>query len=313
MPTDIAVRSRRPERPRLLLLGGTAEARLLAERCAQTSAFETIVSLAGRTANPAPLPASLARGRRVGAFGGTTGQVAFLREAAVAAVVDATHPFAERISAHAATACGELGLPLLRLERSAWAPQPGDCWLSVPDEAAAAARLPGLGRRVFLSSGRSGLHHYAPLWEHWFLVRLIEAPREPLPLPGPAHHWLLGRGPFTTEREAALLEHYAIEVLVAKNSGGDATYAKIAAARQRGIPVVLVERPAASPAPRVTSVGEAWAWLAERLGAPARATDGLIDPPAAVATDERGPGRRAGSPGSLGRRAPARRGPERSA
>lgn len=242
---------------KVLVLGGSAEAARLAARLAGDPRYETLSSLAGATRRPAALP-----GRVVsGGFGGAEGLARFLGTERIARVVDATHPFAARISANAAHACRRAGVPLLRLARPPWRPRAGDRWLEVADAAAAAARLPGLGDRVFLSLGRKRLDAFAGLAETWFLVRLIEAPAAPLPLA--RHRLVLARGPFRVEDELALMRAHGIEALVSKNSGGEATYAKIEAARRLGLPVLMLQPP---PPPerveRVADVEAALAWLA---------------------------------------------------
>jgi precorrin-6A/cobalt-precorrin-6A reductase len=239
--------------PRILILGGTAEAVRLAEACAALSGLEVISSLAGRTRTPSLPPGEV----RSGGFGGVAGLTKFLLERAIDRVVDATHPFAAQIGAHAERACREVGLPRLRLLRPPWRPEPGDRWIEVPDLAVAARLLPGLGCRAFVTVGQRDLEALAGL-DLWFLVRTIE-PAGSLPLR--RVHWLAGRGPFTVDSEIALLRAHAIDVLVTKASGGEATYAKLVAARHLGLPVVMVRRPLPPPGPVVASVEAAIAWL----------------------------------------------------
>jgi precorrin-6A/cobalt-precorrin-6A reductase len=224
-------------RPRVLILGGTAEAAALAERLVADGRSDVVSSLVGATRQRRALAGAL----RVGGFGGARGLAAYLVAEDITRVVDATHPFAATISRHAAMASDRSGRPLLRLERLAWRPQSDDRWIEVRDAAAAAEALPSLADRVFLTIGRKEIAAFAGRPETWFLVRLIEAPAEPLALP--AHHLLLARGPFDVAEEGALLRRHAIGALVAKNSGGAATYAKIAAARQAAVPVVMIARP----------------------------------------------------------------------
>ncbi len=248
--------------PRLLILGGTGEAAALA-RAAQLrfgAGLHVTTSLAGRTRKPAALPGQV----RVGGFGGAAGLARYLSREGVHRVVDATHPFAAAISAHAAEACREKGVPRLALVRPAWKQRSGERWIEVGDAAAAAAALPGLGARVFLTLGARGLEHFAALAGIWFLVRLIERPARPLPLPD--HHLILGRGPFDLEAERALTKRHRIDALVTKASGGEATYAKIAAARLEGVPVVMIRRPPQISGESVASVDQALAWLAARRG-----------------------------------------------
>lgn len=248
------------EQARLLILGGTMEALALAHRAVENPRLTVLSSLAGRTRAPTPAAGKT----RVGGFGGIAGLTVFLQQQAIDLVVDATHPFAARVSQHAAVACAAAGVPRLVLLRPPWSPQDGDTWIPAADGAQAAARLEDLGRRVFLSVGRQELAPYGRLTGHWFLVRMIDPPKEPLALP--AHEIVIGRGPFEESREQALLETHRIEALVSKNSGGDATYAKIAAARRLGLPVVMIERPPPPPGEPVAGVEDAVAWLEQQLG-----------------------------------------------
>ncbi|MDB5359175.1 MAG: precorrin-6x reductase [Rhodospirillales bacterium] len=235
---------------RLLILGGTGEAAALARHLADRPNLHVISSLAGRVAAPVLPPGAV----RIGGFGGVEGLAAYLAAEGIDAVVDATHPFAARMSFHAAEACKRLGVPLLAFVRPAWAPEPGDRWLPVADMAAAAALCRG---RVFLTVGRQELAPFAPS-DAWFLIRAIDPPDGPLP----AHHQLmLKRGPFTLADEIALLRDHQIDLLVSKNSGGPATHAKIAAARARGLPVVMVERPARPATEQASSLDAVAGWL----------------------------------------------------
>ena len=243
---------------RVLILGGTGEARRLADRLAEHDAIEVITSLAGRTRAPA-LPAGTLR---VGGFGGAEGLAAYLGEAAIDAVVDATHPFAARISANAVAACAATATPRLALVRPPWAPRAGDRWLDVADAAAAAALLPARGRRAFLTLGRQGLAPFAGCRDTTFIVRLVEA--APLPLAGATV--IVARGPFALADERALLARHRIDVVVAKNAGGDD--AKIAAARQAGLPVIMLARPPPPEGERVARIDDAVGWSQRALRAP---------------------------------------------
>jgi precorrin-6A/cobalt-precorrin-6A reductase len=238
---------------RVLLLGGTSEASALARRLAARAGIELTTSLAGLTAERAPLPGAV----RIGGFGGPDGLRAHLRDARVDVVIDATHPFARRMRWHAAQACDAVGLPRLRLERPPWIPQEGDEWVSVPTLEAAADALHE-ARRVFLTIGRRELAPFAGRPDVWFLVRAIHPP-EDLPLPNV--HVVLARGPFVEDEERRLLAEHHIDTLVTKNSGGDAAAAKLAAARVLGARVVIVERPPSPPGPHAATVDEAVAWL----------------------------------------------------
>ncbi|MFJ3904358.1 cobalt-precorrin-6A reductase [Streptomyces sp. NPDC090025] len=257
-----------PRVPHILILGGTTEGRVLAgllhgEPGARPP-LRVTSSLAGRVASPR-LPAGEVR---IGGFGGADGLAAWLREHAVDAVIDATHPFAERISFNAALAAATAHVPLLALRRPGWVPEPGDDWHSVPSLDAAAQALDGLCRpdgRVFLTTGRLGLAAFADRPEH-FLVRSVDAPGVPLPARA---ELLLERGPFTLEGEREVLAGHRIDVLVTKDSGGAATAPKLRAAREAGVPVVVVRRPPVPDGvPAVESPAEAAAW-AQRATDPA--------------------------------------------
>ncbi|MFF5081273.1 cobalt-precorrin-6A reductase [Actinoplanes sp. NPDC000266] len=217
--------------PRVLILGGTTEARALAATL--HPAHTVITSLAGRTSAPLLPPGEV----RIGGFGGVDGLIAYLRTSRIDVLVDATHPFAAGISANAAAAAAATGVPLIALRRPGWTEGPGDDWHRVPDLPGAAALLPRLGRRVFLTTGRQGIAAFAGV-DAWFLARSVEPPAPPMPA---RLETLLARGPFTLESERRLLTEHRIDVLVTKDSGGPD--AKLAAAREHGIPVVMVDRP----------------------------------------------------------------------
>ncbi|MEV6318085.1 cobalt-precorrin-6A reductase [Streptomyces sp. NPDC051776] len=226
----------------VLILGGTTEARRLAEALDGRVAarpqpdLRVTTSLAGRVAKPALPPGQV----RIGGFGGAEGLARWLREHRVDALIDATHPFAGTISFHAAVAAAEAHVPLLALRRPGWVPGDGDSWHATGSLSEAAALLPSLGRRVFLTTGRMGLAAFADLDGLWFLVRSVDAPEAPYPA---AMEVLLDRGPFTLDGEHELLRRHRIDVLVTKDSGGEATAPKLSAAREAGIPVVVVRRP----------------------------------------------------------------------
>lgn len=250
-------------RRRVLILGGTAEARELASAL-DRAGFAVVSSLAGRVAAPR-LPVGEVR---IGGFGGPDGLAGWLAQHDVAAVVDATHPFAERISASAATACAATGVPHLRIERPTWSERPGDRWHRVDSLPDAARLVPRIGRRVLLAIGRQGVSVFAEVAACWFLVRCIESPEPPLPT---QHQLLLDRGPFTLEGELALLEHHEIDVIVTKESGGASTEAKLEAARVRGLPVVIVRRPPRPDLTSVPDVAQAVDWVRSALdGEPRR-------------------------------------------
>lgn len=246
--------------PRVLLLGGTTEARALATRLAGRAGLDVILSLAGRTEKPAPQPVPV----RIGGFGGATGLRDYLRAEKIAAVVDATHPYAARMSFNAAEACAATGVPLLALRRAPWVPVAGDRWREVADVPAAVAALGAVPRRVFLALGRNEVRVFEAAPQHAYLVRSVDPVVPPLAVPEAAY--VLGRGPFGEEDDRAMLAGHGIEVIVAKNSGGSATYGKMAAARALGIEVVLIARPAVPEVPAVETPAEAEQWLLAHLG-----------------------------------------------
>ncbi|WP_409468145.1 cobalt-precorrin-6A reductase [Streptomyces sp. HC307] len=220
----------------VLVLGGTTEARELAAELAARPGVRVTTSLAGRVTRPGAVAGEV----RVGGFGGAQGLADWLRAHDVAAVVDATHPFAETITANTARAAALTGVPAVVLRRPGWRPGPGDDWHPAAALRDAADLLPRLGHRVFLTTGRLGLAAFAHLTELHFVVRSVEPPEPPMP---PDVELVLARGPFTPAGESALLREHRIDVLVTKDSGGAATAAKLTAARELGLPVVVVRRP----------------------------------------------------------------------
>ncbi|MFJ5227799.1 cobalt-precorrin-6A reductase [Streptomyces sp. NPDC088400] len=275
----------------VLILGGTTESRRLAEALAESGSgsgnesgngngnesprphgrrpLRVTTSLAGRVSRPVPPPGEV----RIGGFGGADGLERWLREHRVDALIDATHPFAATISRNAARAAATAHVPLLVLRRPSWVPVPasasgpGDDWHAVGSLEEAAEALSRLGaERVFLTTGRMGLAAFAHLDGHWFLVRSVDAPEPPYPA---RMETLLDRGPFTLDGERDLLSRHRIEVVVTKDSGGAATAPKLTAAREAGIPVVVVRRPAVPEGvPVVATTEEAVAWLAQVPGEP---------------------------------------------
>lgn len=246
-----------PARLHVLVLGGTTEASALVAALAKDARIRCTLSLAGRTAVPkaAPVPT------RIGGFGGVEGLSAWIAENRVQRVVDATHPFAARISRNAFEACARTATPILAVRRPAWTAHPGDRWIEVADMAAAVAALGPTPRRVFLTIGRQEVAAFAAAPQHAYHVRTIEPVGDALPVP---HLTLVSaRGPFSLEAERALMREASIEMLVTKNAGGAATYAKIAAARELGVPVVMVRRPAVPDSPSVTDAERALAWLSQ--------------------------------------------------
>ncbi|MEV6281345.1 cobalt-precorrin-6A reductase [Kribbella sp. NPDC051770] len=243
---------------KVLLLGGTGEARRLADLLVAQD-IEVVSSLAGRTAN-ARLPVGAVR---QGGFGGVEGLVRWLEDERVDAVVDATHPFAATMTSHAAEAAARTGVPLLVLRRPGWESPSGDSsnkWYSVDSAAAAAELVPQLGSRVFLTIGRQGLDAFARTGL-WTLARCVDAP-------DPAPSWctlLLARGPFAVDDELELLREHRIDVLVTKDSGGDMTAAKLTAAERLGVPVIVIRRPPLPPGvDAVESLDQVVGWLTAR-------------------------------------------------
>jgi precorrin-6A/cobalt-precorrin-6A reductase len=237
-------------------LGGTSEGRILAQKLAGDARFVTLLSLAGRT-RTLQLPSTP---HRVGGFGGADGLAAFLQREGITALVDTTHPFAAQISANAVKAAQITGTPLVRHARSAWRAEPGDRWLEVNDMAAAARALGAVPKRVFLSIGRLEIAAFHSAPEHDYLVRAVDSFD-----PGLPHARLVtARGPFEFAAERELLERERIEIVVSKNSGTTATYAKIAAARELQLPVIMVKQPQLPAADERGSLEEIVLWLEQR-------------------------------------------------
>lgn len=242
---------------RVLVLGGTGEARRLATALV-AEGVDVLSSLAGRVADPVLPPG----GVRIGGFGGAEGLARWLREDPVRAVVDATHPFAAVMTASAARAAAATGVPLLRLQRPGWTAQPGDDWRWVGSLEEAAEAVSGFAR-VFLTTGRTGLAAFAGLTQE-VVVRSVDPPEPPLPARTTV---VLERGPFSVADELALLREHRVDVVVTKDSGGHLTEAKLTAARELVIPVVLVRRPPLPPGvPTVATVDQALAWVRAQAG-----------------------------------------------
>lgn len=221
---------------RVLILGGTSEAHEIARRLADDNSLRVMSSLAGSVKHPR-IPDGLVR---IGGFGGVDGLISFLHSEGIGAVIDATHPFAARISDNAEEACKQAGVPLIVFARAPWTKHEADRWHPAPDMEHAAAYIAKRSGRVFLAIGRQHADAFASCSQSWFLIRAIDPPSGPLPA---NMKLLLARGPFLVEDEVRLLRDHAIDCVVAKNSGGIATYAKIEAARVLRIPVVIVDRP----------------------------------------------------------------------
>jgi precorrin-6A/cobalt-precorrin-6A reductase len=247
---------------RALILGGTGDANRLADALARDR-IDAVYSYAGRT--QVPLPHALPV--RIGGFGGAGGLADFIRSERITHVIDATHPFAAAMSRNAIDACAATKTPLLSLERSPWRKVSGDYWIEVADLAAAVAALPEQRANVFLAIGRQHLKPFAAKPQHTYTLRFVDAPDDAPPLRDA--EVIVSRGPFTLEGDRALMQSRAITWLVARNSGGDGARAKIDAARELGIPVIMIARPELPERPRVESVAEVLAWLGHetRLGA----------------------------------------------
>jgi precorrin-6A/cobalt-precorrin-6A reductase len=240
---------------RILILGGTTEASELAVALSCRADIAATLSYAGRTntLKSQPIPV------RVGGFGGIDGLCRYLRDERIDLLVDATHPFAERISANAAAAAAATATPVLAFSRAAWSRVTGDSWIEVADNEAALTALGASPKRVFLTIGRLGIADFRSGAPHWYLIRAIDPP-PPEDLPA-RHQLLLARGTFSVDNETALMRTHAIDALVTKNSGGEATYAKIAAARALQIPVVMVTPPVIGDVPVVHSLAECLEWI----------------------------------------------------
>ncbi|MBN9216972.1 MAG: cobalt-precorrin-6A reductase [Mesorhizobium sp.] len=233
---------------RILILGGTTEARQLAGKLAARADFTIMLSLAGRTGSPVAQGVPI----RSGGFGGADGLAGYLKETGTDVLIDATHPYAARISANAAAAARMSGVPILALRRPGWEPVDGDRWLEADSVPEAIQALGDVPRRVFLALGRQEVAAFEAAPQHHYLIRSVD-PVEP-GLAVPDAEYLLARGPFREPDERALLQEHRIDLVVSKNSGGDATYGKIAAARALGIEVVMVRRPDLPEVPSAETV-----------------------------------------------------------
>ena len=247
---------------RILILGGTSDANRLADAVARLG-WDAIYSYAGRT--EAPVAQSLPT--RSGGFGGASGLADYIRQAGITHVVDATHPFAVEMSRNAVAACAATGTALIALERAPWTKRPGDSWIEVIDETSAMAALPDQRARVFLAIGRQHLAPFATKPQHAYTLRFVDAPDAPLPLPDA--NVIVSRGPFTLAGDLDLMRSHGIEWLVARNSGGSGARAKIDAARELALPVVMIKRPDLPQRPRAERIEDVLAFLGHdtRLGA----------------------------------------------
>jgi precorrin-6A/cobalt-precorrin-6A reductase len=247
---------------RALILGGTSDANQLADAIAHAR-IDAIYSYAGRTQSPEGQPLPI----RIGGFGGVTGLIEFIEAARITHLIDATHPFATEMSRHAVAACAVLALPLIALERAPWTRAPSDRWIEVKDINAAVAALPETPARVFLAIGRQHLAPFAVKPQHAYTLRFVDPLDGKLPLPD--SDIIVSRGPFTLEGDLELMRTRNIAWVVARNSGGAGARAKIDAARELGLPVVMIARPALPERRQAESVEEVLAWLGHdaRLGA----------------------------------------------
>jgi precorrin-6A/cobalt-precorrin-6A reductase len=248
---------------RLLILGGTTEARQLAGCIATRPDLAVTLSLAGRTAAPAAQPVPV----RIGGFGGAAGLADYLRSEKIAVLVDATHPYAASISANAVAAASQTGVALVTLRRPAWTPTAGDRWTEIDHMADAMHAIGPAPRRVFLALGRKDIAPFETAPQHRYVVRSVDPVVPPLDVRDAVY--VTARGPFTEAGERTLLEQHGIEVIVAKNSGGTATYGKIAAARALSLPVILLRRPPLAQVAAVATVDEAVEWLDHLAAHPA--------------------------------------------
>jgi precorrin-6A/cobalt-precorrin-6A reductase len=249
---------------KLLILGGTMEAAALARAATDRFGDDLVIttSLAGRTERPGPIPGQV----RIGGFGGPAGLAAYLEQHRVDWLIDATHPFAARVSTEARRACEAAAVPRLMLLRPLWRRHPLDRWIEVDDMDAAAGVVARIGRRAWLTIGSGEIACFSAVTGVRFLVRLVDPPRRPLPLR--FCEVVIGRGPFALADERHLIARHAINVLVCKASGGAATEAKLVAAREFSLPVVMVRRPPPEPGDLVQTVEAALDWVADVQASP---------------------------------------------
>jgi len=226
------------------------------------SDLDVMLSFAGRTATPARQPAPY----RSGGFGGATGLADYLVRERFDILIDATHPYAAAISANAVTAAGLTNVPLVLLKRPSWQAVAGDRWTEVSNVPAAVQALGNPPRRVFVTLGRNELKPFARAPQHHYLFRSVDPVDPPLPLPQATY--VTARGPFAEADERALMSAHRIDVVIAKNSGGTATYAKMIAARTLGVDVIMLRRPPAPEGPIVETIDDALAWLDHALTSP---------------------------------------------
>jgi precorrin-6A/cobalt-precorrin-6A reductase len=244
---------------RVLILGGTTEARLLGERLARRGGLDVTLSLAGRTMSPVPHAVPI----RIGGFGGAGGLADYIVKERVDALIDATHPYAAMISANASAAAQQTGVPFVVLRRAPWKAVAGDRWIEVDDTRTAVQALGKASRRVFVTLGRNDLAPFTDAPQHFYLIRSVDSVDPPLSLPRASY--VTERGPFSEAHDRALMTEHKVDVVIAKNSGGDAAYGKIAAARTLGVEVIIVRRPQVSEGPAVHTIDNAITWLDHAL------------------------------------------------
>jgi precorrin-6A/cobalt-precorrin-6A reductase len=243
----------------ILILGGTTEARQLAERLAPRGALKVTLSLAGRTASPVPHPVPV----RIGGFGGAHGLADYLAAERIDVLIDATHPYATVISENAVAAARAAKVPFVALRRPPWTAVAGDRWTEVSDAATAVAAIGPESRNVFVALGRNELEPFAAAPQHRYLIRSVDPVEPPLPLPSVTY--ITARGPFSEADDRALMSAHNIVVVISKNSGGSAAYGKIAAARALGIEIIMLRRTPPPDGPAVGTVDDAVAWLDHAL------------------------------------------------
>ncbi|MFT5511334.1 MAG: precorrin-6A/cobalt-precorrin-6A reductase [Hyphomicrobiaceae bacterium] len=238
----------------LLILGGTTEASQLARAVADQGIAATL-SYAGRVERPRPQPVD----QRVGGFGGIAGLIAYIKAEQISHVIDATHPFAEQMSRNAVAACDATGIPLIALTRPPWQATKADQWRNVADMSAAVASLSGTPQRVMLAVGRLHLERFADQPQHHYILRLVDPPATPPPMPH--HSVIISRGPFDVASDTELMRAHDVELIVSKNAGGTGAIAKLHAARALRIPVIMIARPALPSRREAYSIDEVFSWL----------------------------------------------------
>ena len=246
---------------KFLILGGTLEASEIARTLVSNFDDNSVItSLAGSTNNPKPLSGKI----RKGGFGGPEGLIEFVYKEKISAVIDATHPFALNISKNAIYACNKAKVPHICLRRSPWNQKPGDIWYEVSELREAVNILRNMGKRVFLSLGPRAVSHFSGVQGVWFLIRVVDPPKSPLLLSD--YEIIFGRGPFKVSEEINLFQKYEVDLLITRNSGGTGAYAKIVAARQLDIPVIIIQAPYSIDMPVVNSPEEVYKWINDQLG-----------------------------------------------